>query len=147
MMCLDPNACDEIHQIHSKIMRQSKVLYLKLVEQDFIHAYLLYNEVQVAVKQLVSLLITLYYNYETNKIGNFFNFLEIACINNNQIFLSLLNIQGMKRINALKGEKYGDQVLKNVEHQLRQLVNSNKEHFVYVQGLDGEFLSVKHVQR
>ncbi len=139
MMCLDPNACDEINQTHAKIMRQSKVLYLKLVEHDYIHAYILYNELQVAVKQLVSLLVTLYYNYETNKIGNFFSFLTTACISNNQIYLTLLNVQGMQRINALKGEKFGDQVLKRVEQELRQIVNANKEHFVYVQGLDGEF--------
>ncbi len=139
MMCLDPNACDEIQQTHSKIINQSKVLYLKLVEHDYIHAYILYNETQVAIKQLISLLVTLYYNYETNKIGNFFNFLEIACISNNQIYLTLLNVQGMKRINALKGEKFGDQVLRRIEQELRQLVDSDREHFVYVQGLDGEF--------
>ncbi len=139
MMCLDPNACEEIHRIHAQIMRQSKVLYLKLVEHDYLHAYILYNEVQVAVKQLVSLLVTLYYNYETNKIGNFFNFLEIACAFNNRVYLTLLNIQGMKRINALKGEKAGDHTLERVDQNLRELVNTNKEDFVYVQGLDGEF--------
>ncbi len=139
IVCLDVNACDEVHRMHQNIARQARLFYLKWLSGEHMHAYILYNELQVSVKQLVALLVTLYYNYETDRLGAFLKFLEGATALHDQVYLGVLNVKNLAKINRLQGESAGDHILNVTEQQLQKAAGLLKEYFVYIRGIEGDF--------
>ncbi len=139
MVCLDPLACTEVHDAHKNIMRQAALLYVKLLQQDYEHAYLLYNDLTAGVKQLTSLLATLYFNYETDRLSLFLNFMENLGYLHKQSYLTLFNVRNLNRINQLKGEDVGDALLEQLDNQLQKSLVKNRTHLSYTRGLMGDF--------
>ena len=142
MVCMDANACREVHDSHRDIMRQAVLLYIKLLERRYEQAYLLYAELRAAVKQLAALLTTLYFNYETNQLSLFFNLLENVGYTRRHAYLTLINVRNLNRINQLHGEEKGDELLQRVERALQKLVAGHHAHLAYVRGLLGDFYLV-----
>ena len=142
MVCMDVQACSEVHDSHKNIMRQAVLIYLKLLDHRYEQAYLLYTELRAAVKQLATLLTTLYLNYETNRLTVFFNLLENIGHFRHHTYLTLINVRNLNRINQLHGEEQGDALLKRVELALSDLVNRHHDKLAFVRGLLGDFYVV-----
>ena len=139
MVCMDDNACTEVMEQHKGIMRQAMLLYAKLLEKRYEQALLLYTELRAAIKQMASLLTTLYFNYETNQLSLFFNLLSNLPYLHKAPYLTLVNVRHLNRINQIEGQERGDEILQQVNHALQQLVATHHEHFAYVRGLQGDF--------
>ncbi len=139
VVCLDPLACTEVHDAHKNIMRQAALLYVKLLQQHYEQAYLLYNDLTAGVKQLSALLTTLYFNYETDRLSLFLNFIENLGYIRKPAYLTLFNVRNLNRTNQLKGEDAGDVILEQVQNQLQCALEKNRPHLAYTQGLMGDF--------
>ncbi len=139
IVCLDPLACTEVHDAHKNIMRQAALLYVKLLQQNYEQAYLLYIDLTAGVKQLTALLATLYFNYETDRLSLFLNFMENLGYIYKQSYLTLFNVRNLNRINQLKGEDVGDALLEQLDHQLQKSLEKNRSHLAYTRGLMGDF--------
>ena len=139
IVCLDPLACTEVHDAHKNIMRQAALLYVKLLQQHYEQAYLLYTDLVAGVKQLSALLATLYFNYETDRMSLFLNFMENLGYLHKQAYLTLFNARNMNRINQLKGEDVGDALLEQLDSQLQNSLENNRSHLAYTRGLMGDF--------
>ncbi len=139
MVCSEANACKEVRDAHLNIMRQAVLLYMELTEEHYEQAYLLYAEMQAAVRQLASLLTTLYLNYETNQLTVFFNLLENIPYLRKHAYLTIINVRRLQQLNELKGEDRGDAQLQQVERALQRFVADYHANFAYVRGLQGDF--------
>ncbi len=139
IVCLDPSACTEVHEAHKNIMRQAVLLYVKLLQQHYEQAYLLYIGLVASVKQFSTLLATLYFNYETDRIGLFLNFMENLSHIHKQAYLTLFNVRNLNQVNQLKGEDVGDALLEQLDNQLQNSLEKNRTHLAYTRGLMGDF--------
>ncbi len=139
IVCLDPLACTEVHDAHKNIMRQAALLYVKLLQKHYEQAYLLYTDLVAGVKQLSALLATLYFNYETDRMSLFLNFMENLGYIHKQAYLTLFNVRNLNQINQLKGEDVGDALLEQVDKQLQNSLEKNRSHLAYTRGLMGDF--------
>ncbi len=139
IVCLDPVACKAVHDAHKNIMRQAALLYVKLQQQNYEQAYLLYTDLTAGVKQLTSLLATLYFNYETNRLSQFLHFMENLGYIYKQSYLTLFNVRNLNQINQLKGEDVGDALLEQLDNQLQKSLEKNRSHLAYTRGLMGDF--------
>ena len=139
IVCLDPLACTEVHDVHKNIMRQAALLYVKLLQKHYEQAYLLYTDLVAGVKQLSALLATLYFNYETDRLSLFLNFMENLGYIHKQAYLTLFNIRNLNQINQLKGEDVGDAIMAQLDNQLQNSLEKNRSHLAYTRGLTGDF--------
>ncbi len=139
MVCMDAHSCALLEQYHRSIQKQTLLLYYKLLEEAFEEAYLLYNELTAQVKRLAALLTTLYFNYETNRLGIFFRFIRQQAEQGERMFLGMVNLRGLNRVNQLEGEQEGDRRLEVVEKVLLQLAEKHRNWVSTVRGLAGDF--------
>ena len=139
MVCLDDGSCKDVKERHQNLMRLMGLLFEKLQAQSYEQAYLLYHELRVAVEQLVTLLVTLYFNFETNPLSSFLRFLELVPSLGKQAYLVMINARNLERTNQLYGEDVGDLVLESIEEALDRLKTEHQSSIVAVKGVNGDF--------
>ena len=142
MVCMDAHSCEQLALYHRAILNQSVMLHFKLLESAFEEALLIYNELVAQVKRVAALLTTLYFNYQTNRLGVFFRYVQEQARMQKSQFLGLVNLRGLNRINQLQGEAVGDQHLEAVEDILQQRVDGERDWLNMVRGLAGDYYLV-----
>ncbi len=139
MVCMDAHSCRQLAHYHKLIQEQTLLLYFKLLDEAYEESLVIYNELVAQVRRLAALLTTLYFNYETNRLGIFFRYVQQQAELKVPIFLVLVNPGGLKRINRLKGEAAGDDWLNRIERVLMAQVGQAQEWVGSVRGLAGDF--------
>ncbi|SIO05079.1 EAL domain, c-di-GMP-specific phosphodiesterase class I (or its enzymatically inactive variant) [Sulfurivirga caldicuralii] len=139
MVCTDPQSTREIRNLHGNVLRLAALIGQKLLQQAYEQAYLLFEDVKVNVKQLVALLITLYFNYETNRFSQFVKFLESAPTLSDHCYLTIVRHDWLQQLAAAQGEEARDAHLSREEQRVAQLVARHPQHLCYAHGLDNAF--------
>lgn len=139
MVCTDPHSNREIRNLHGNVLRLVALIGQKLLQQAYEQAYLLFEDVRANVKQLVALLITLYFNYETNRLSEFVKFLETAPTLTDHCYLTIVRHDWLRQLAAAQGDEASDAQLTREEQRVAQLVARHPQHLCYARGLDNEF--------
>ncbi len=139
MVCMDAHSCQQLARYHQLILEQTLLLYHKLLDEAFEETLVIYNELVAQVRRLAALLTTLYFNYETNRLGIFFQYVQQQATEKKPLFLGLVNPGGLGRVNRLKGEAAGDDWLRRIEQVLLTEVTKALSWVSVVRGLSGDF--------
>jgi len=139
MICIDASLCKQLEILHNLIHTQSAIFYRFYVRKEFVQAYFTFKEFLDSVEKFLSLLKDLYYLSHSDLENSFFKLIELLGFTDTTQTLTLFDIQGLKQLNNLHGEKKIDMILKDIELSLRTLVDCHPENSLLIKAISANF--------
>ncbi|WP_456450578.1 EAL domain-containing protein [Hydrogenimonas sp.] len=139
MICLDINLCKHLHELHEILHKSANNFYLFYAQGEFYQAYLIFEELVKHLSLFNKTLMELYFVAFNNLEESFFNLVELLLYQKGDMHLTLVDIQGLKRLNNRYGETTINKVLARLDERLQALVHENEQKLLLIKGVTADY--------
>ena len=138
-VCIDPNMCGYVKNLHSIIHDTSNALYSLYIKGMFFQAYILFKELIEHTSKLLKTISELYFLAYSDPEGKFFELARVLSAGKDYKYVSMIDVVGLGKINSTYGREVGDRVVREVEKRLRDVLDKDKPRSLLVQGTTANF--------
>jgi len=139
MICIDASLCKQLDILHELIHSQAATFYRFYVRKEYVQAYFTFKEFMDSVEKFLSLLKDLYYLSHSDLENSFFKLVELLSYSDKTQTVTIFDIQKLKKLNSLYGEKKVDALLKSIELALRELLDNDLQNSLLIRGISASF--------
>ncbi len=138
-VCLDANMCSYVHDIHKLIHNTANTFYVFYTKGAYYQAYRVFKDMVELIAKLFKTLSELYFLAYSDQESNFFRLAHGLSLQDSYKYVSMIDVVGLKEINRNYGEKVGDEVVREVERRLRNIVKDDPKRSLLIKGSTADF--------
>ncbi len=139
MVCMDEKLCDKINALHELLHHQAALLRSYFEQKKYTPAYLIFKSLMENSYKFDSLLKDLYYTAYSDLENSFFKLIDKLSYIQTEQTLSILDIAGIRQLNALHGEKAIDTLLELIQSSIEEVVSKNAIYTLSIRGTSANF--------
>ncbi|WP_188110053.1 EAL domain-containing protein [Sulfurimonas hydrogeniphila] len=139
MICIDLNLCKQLHDLHHIVHKNANIFYLYYKKEEYYQAYLAYKELEKVINIFTSTLMELYFQAYNNLEENFFRLLESFLYQKKHVYLTMIDIKGLKKLNARYGEANINTILENISISLQNTIDKQASHMLLIKGVTANY--------
>jgi EAL domain-containing protein (putative c-di-GMP-specific phosphodiesterase class I)/GGDEF domain-containing protein len=141
-VCLDANMCTYIHNLHTLIHDTANTFYAFYTKGMFYQAYRVFKDMTELVAKLLKVISELYFLAYSDPESNFFKLAHGLSSLEGYKYVSLIDVQDLRKINRTHGERVGDEILKRVSKGLREITSGDMGRTLVVRGVTSNFYMI-----
>ncbi len=139
LVCMDVNLCTYLHTIHKLLHDCSNTFFRFYHKGEYAQAYLMFKDLQEHAQKFFSILKDLYYMTHSDLEGSFFKLVEMLCSTSQTQIVTLFDVEGLKKLNSLHGEKRLNSLLALVHKTLEEQVDKHNDNSLVIRGISANF--------
>ncbi len=139
MICNDAALCNHLDEIHKVIHNIANALYIFLLRKDYKQAYLSFLNLKENYLKLSTILAELYFLTSSDAEEHFFNLLEYMEYQPNDKYVYIIDIQNLKKLNAIYSEEKITNAIRQIEKDLTDWVLPKKDKYLLIRGITANF--------
>lgn len=139
MACAQSNACTLVEDLHESLHKVANTFLILYLNKKYKDAYISFKEFKEIGLKLSKTLSELYFAAFADAEYRFFNLIEYLEKLNLPTYIGIIDIENLKSLNKVYGEKKLNEILKEIESRIKDFVESRKDRYLVIRGFTSNF--------
>ncbi|GAB6073431.1 EAL domain-containing protein [Nautilia lithotrophica] len=138
MVCIDKNLCMYLDDLHKLIHKIANSFYLFYIKGKYSEAYLIFKDLKEQIFKFSQLITELYFVTYSDLENNFFRLVELLQ-KENDMYISMIDLKGLKGLNAIYGENTVTTAKNILAQKMLEYCRKDQDRVLFIRGNTSDF--------
>jgi EAL domain-containing protein (putative c-di-GMP-specific phosphodiesterase class I)/GGDEF domain-containing protein len=138
MVCIDKNLCMYLYDLHQLIHKTANSFYLYYLKEKFSEAYMIFRDLKEQIFKFSQVISELYFVTYSDLENSFFRLIELLQLEND-MYVSMIDIKGLKSLNTIYGENVITQAKNIFSERIADFCSGDSKRVLFVKGNTNDF--------